>query len=100
MTAPMTLTVRLDPSLELALERHCADRGVTKSVVVQESLVAYLRGTSTADANRPAGDRELSPAFLAFQRAGFIGTGTLGGASADKAAVRARAAQRLSRPSK
>ena len=38
----MTLTVRLDPALESALDRHCADRGVSKSLVVQESLAIYL----------------------------------------------------------
>ena len=38
----MTLTVRLDTALESALERYCAERGVTKSLVVQESLATYL----------------------------------------------------------
>ena len=40
----MTLTVRLDDTLEAALERHCAATGATKSVVVQESLARYLLG--------------------------------------------------------
>ena len=38
----MTLTVRLDSAVESALERYCAERGVTKSLVVQESLAVYL----------------------------------------------------------
>ena len=36
----MTLTVRLKPELESALELHCAERGVTKSLMVQEVLAA------------------------------------------------------------
>ena len=40
----MTLTVRLDHTLESALERYCADTGATKSLVVQQSLAAYLFG--------------------------------------------------------
>lgn len=38
----MTLTVRLKPDVESALELHCAERGVTKSLVVQEVLAEYL----------------------------------------------------------
>ncbi len=38
----MTLTVRLDTATEAALERYCVERGVTKSLVVQESLAVYL----------------------------------------------------------
>lgn len=38
----MTLTVKLDPELERALARRSAERGVPKSVVVKEALVAHL----------------------------------------------------------
>ena len=38
----MTLTVRLDAAVESALERYCTERGVTKSMVVQECLAGYL----------------------------------------------------------
>jgi hypothetical protein len=34
----VTLTVRLQPALALALDLHCAERGVTTSPVVQEVL--------------------------------------------------------------
>lgn len=36
----MTLTVRLDDALDSALQRYCLQHGVTKSLVVQESLAA------------------------------------------------------------
>ena len=98
----MTLTVRLDSALESALERYCAERGVTKSLVVQECLASYL----LADRSRAASDRSAASAkprttpsanYQAFADAGFIGAGELGGGSADKAAVRARAMQRIRR---
>jgi len=38
----MTLTVRLDSPVQSALERYCTQRGVTKSLVVQESLAVCL----------------------------------------------------------
>ncbi len=38
----MTLTVKLDPDLERALAQRSAERGVPKSVVVKEALVAHL----------------------------------------------------------
>lgn len=92
----MTLTVRLNNAVESALERHCAERGVTKSAVVQESLAAYLWGDSAQ--NKAAdGEHASSPVFEAFRRAGLVGAGELGGASADKKAVRARAMQRIRR---
>lgn len=87
----MTLTVRLDPALESALDRHCAEHGVTKSLVVQECLASYLveqRSVKTQTA------RSASPLYEAFSQAGLIGAGELGGKSADKAAVRARAISR------
>jgi predicted transcriptional regulator len=92
----MTLTVRLDSAVESALERHCAERGMTKSAVVQESLAAYLWG----DAPRKAAlnRRGTSAAYEAFRQVGLVGTGELGGISADKQTVRARASQRIRRP--
>ncbi len=98
----MTLTVRLATALESALELHCAERGVTKSLVVQESLAQYLLG---AKAKR-AGDRaeghvepseNVSDNYKAFVAAGLIGTGELGGVSATNAVVRERIAQHLRR---
>jgi predicted transcriptional regulator len=92
----VTLTVRLDNAVESALERHCAERGVTKSAVVQESLAAYLWGDS-AQNKTATGKRASSAVFEAFRQAGLVGAGELGGASADKNAVRARAIQRIRR---
>ncbi len=92
----MTLTVRFDETLAEALARHCAEHGVTKSRVVQESVAAYLLAVPKPHALATSDDLPVtpSPAYLAFQRAGLLGTGELGGRSADKAAVRARAMQR------
>jgi hypothetical protein len=93
----MTLTVRLDTALESALARHCAERGVTKSLVVQESLAAYLLEDSTAKA-KAAGHvkpgASVSANYKAFADAGLIG-GVALGRGADKAAVRARIAERF-----
>jgi hypothetical protein len=38
----MTITVKLVPELERALARRSAERGVAKSVVVEEALAEYL----------------------------------------------------------
>ncbi len=38
----MTLTVRLPGDLEATLDRYCAATGKTRSLVVNESLAAYL----------------------------------------------------------
>ena len=95
----MTLTVRLKPELESALALYCAERGLTKSRVVQEALAEYLakppsrRGRRAAAADgTPA---EPSAAYRAFEAAGFIGAGRSGGLPADKARVREVIAQRL-----
>ncbi len=93
----MTLTVRLDGAIESALDRHCAERGVTKSAVVQESLTAYLWGNSTKSKAGANGKPSVNPLFEAFLQAGLIGAGELGGASADKITVRARAMSRVRR---
>jgi hypothetical protein len=97
----MTLTVRLDSAVESALDRYCAERGVTKSLVVQESLAEYL----LADKARRAGDptqggarkEPVSENYRAFAEAGLIGGGDLGGVSATNAVVRERAMQRTRR---
>ena len=90
----MTLTVRLKPELETALELHCAERGVTKSRVVQEVLAEYLirpparrnsRRTAAAAATLQA---EPSDNYKGFERLGLIGT-VSGVGPADKAGVRA-----------
>jgi hypothetical protein len=96
----MTLTVRLDAATESALERHCAKRGVTKSLVVQECLANYLLAdqAQAASARSDASEQPIasvSANYQAFANAGFIGAGELGGGSADKAAVRALAMQRI-----
>lgn len=93
----MPLTVRLDPTLEQALERYCAGNNVSKSLVVQESLAAYLVSRAP-----PAGDKSAakppSANYKAFADAGFLGAIALGRSSADKLAVRERIKQRLTRP--
>jgi predicted transcriptional regulator len=86
----MTLTVRLKPDIESALELHCAKRGVTKSLLVQEVLAEYLA--------RPEVRREpatRSAAYRAFEAAGFIGAGRSDGRPADKTRVREVIAQRM-----
>jgi hypothetical protein len=97
----MTLTVRLDDALEAALERYCAERGVTKSLVVQECLATYLSaGRAAAVAGGPAAAPRaprISAAYRAFDAAGLVAAGELGGVSADKAAVRERARERVRR---
>jgi predicted transcriptional regulator len=90
----MTLTVRLDETLAGALDDYCAERGVTKSAVVQEALALHL---SKVAARRPAPRGGFGPTYLAFAEAGLIGTGELDGRSADKAVVRERAMARISR---
>jgi hypothetical protein len=90
----MTLTVRLKPELETALELHCAERGVTKSLVVQEVLAEYLvRPPTKRNNRRPAAAAESMPAepsdnYKAFERLGLIGA-VSGVGPADKAGVRA-----------
>lgn len=97
----MTLTVRLDHTLESALTRYCAERGVTKSLVVQECLAQYLlTGQAEAASSVPTGARQpprVSANYKAFADAGLVGTGASGGPSATKAVVRERAMKRISR---
>lgn len=93
----MTLTVRLKPDLETALALHCAERGVSKSLVVQEVLAQYLAAPPGRKRQRaPAPDLPAQPsaAYLAFQRAGLIGC-VSGVGPADKAGVRAAIRRRF-----
>lgn len=92
----MTLTVRLAPDLDAALERYSAEQGVTKSLVVQQALAAYLPPAKAATGAARTG-ASLSDNYRAFAEAGLIGAGNLGGRSADKAAVRERVIQRVRR---
>lgn len=86
----MTLTVRLQPALESALELHCAERGVSKSLVVQEVLAEYLARPQQQRRARSATATATEPSanYRAFEALGLIGAGDLGGHSADKARVR------------
>jgi hypothetical protein len=98
----MTLTVRLDNTLESALERYCAERGVTKSLVVQECLAQYLltdqaQAASSAPADARRSPQRVSANYKAFEAAGLIGAGASGGPSATKAVVRERAMKQISR---
>ncbi len=95
----MTLTVRLPAATEAALDRYCLERGVTKSLVVQESLAVYLVERQAAPA-AGGGEAGRSPApkvsanYKAFADAGLIGCIAIGQV-ADKAGVRARMAERF-----
>jgi predicted transcriptional regulator len=92
----MTLTVRLDAALQAALERHCAERGLSKTLVVQESLAQYLVLAQPATEGPAA--RQPSASYRAFADAGLIGAvgaDTAGNAPADKAGVRQQALRRL-----
>jgi len=93
----MTLTVRLDTATESALNRYCAERGVTKSLVVQESLAVYLVTRQREAASEPNEDGRkpalpVSANYKAFADAGLIGCVAVG-RPADKAGVRARVAE-------
>ena len=94
----MTLTVRLDDTLDSALASHCAAHGVTKSRVVQESLAAYLRAsrsqsTKAADVHSSLGE-QVSDNYCAFEKTGLIGCVSIGlKRGADKAGLRARIAE-------
>lgn len=100
----MTLTVRLDDTLEAALERYCAATGATKSLVVQESLARYLLASQSepGEASRGRAAQREAPSrnYRAFEAAGLIGCVALERGhgpeqGADKAAVRARVAARF-----
>jgi hypothetical protein len=42
MTARYMLSVRLDPALARALERHCAQTGASRSEVAKQGLAQYI----------------------------------------------------------
>lgn len=93
----MTLTVRLAPDLDAALQRYSLEQGVTKSLVVQQALAAYLPTTGEAATSAVRVGAAVSQNYRAFAEAGLIGAGNLGGRSADKAAVRERVIRRVRR---
>ena len=90
----MTLTVRLRRDLETALELHCAERGVTKSLVVQQVLGEYLARPDLQRARRADEPAAPSANYRAFEALGLIGCVSDVG-PADKAGVRAAIARRL-----
>jgi hypothetical protein len=97
----VTLTIRLDATLEAALESHCLATGTAKSLVVRESLAHYLLAHKTPGALPAKGGKgasgrppEPSANYRAFAEAGLIGAVALG-QGADKAAVRAKVAERF-----
>ncbi len=96
----MTLTVRLDDALAAALEAHCAERGVTKSRVVHETLAAFLLaapGSGHAAGTPQGGASRASANYRAFAELGLIG-GVALGRGADKVAVRSRVAESFAQP--
>lgn len=93
----MTLTVRLKPDVESALELHCAERGVTKSLVVQEVLAEYLARPPARKGGRAAAAKavaEPSAVYRAFEDLGLIGC-VSGVGPADKEGVRAAIRRRF-----
>jgi hypothetical protein len=97
----MTLTVRLDAALQAALDQHCAQRGVTKTLVVQECLAQYLVAAEPGGQGTPGQVARTTPApsaaFRAFSDAGLIGAVAGPSAPADKAAVRQQARRRVAK---
>ena len=88
----ITLIVRLKPELEL----HCAERGVTKSLVVQEVRAEYpaTQDRTGPRVRAPAMPAKPSPAYRAFEALGLIGCVSDVG-PADKAGVRAAVRRRF-----
>jgi predicted transcriptional regulator len=89
----MTITVRLDATLAKALDAVCTAQGVTRRVVVQEALCAYLAKAGSTKKSSSA----ISANLQAFVDAGLVGCCSGWGAAADKAAVRAAALLQASR---
>jgi hypothetical protein len=64
------LSVRLDPALAEALDRHCEETGLTRSHVVQQGVAQYLvvqTGPtlgSLAEAVLPAAPKKSNPADI------------------------------------
>lgn len=86
----MTLTVRLKPEIESALELHCAEHGVSKSLVVQQVLAEFLARPARPGTGKAAMPDQPGAAYLAFERSGLIGGGESNGRSATKEVVRER----------
>jgi hypothetical protein len=94
----MTLTVRLRPEIETALELHCTERGVSKSSVVQQVLGEYLARPATRGKRHTVAEElpaEPSANYRALEAAGFIGAGVLDGRPTDKARMREVMAERM-----
>jgi hypothetical protein len=83
----MTLTVRLPVPIEEALEAYSAEKGLTKSHVVQEALAQYLAHSKKAVSGTP---RKVSETYRALKKAGLIGCFRGDGVSATKDVVRRR----------
>ena len=84
----MTLTVRLSPNLEEALEQYSSESGLTKSHVVQEALAEYLVHARKAAADDSGASSEN---FRVLAKAGLVGSVSgLKGESATKDVVRKR----------
>jgi predicted transcriptional regulator len=93
----MTLTVRLPQPLEKALDAYSAEKGLTKSHVVQEALAEYL--VHATDAQPPARNEGVSEAYRAMKKAGLIGcVSGMNGESATKDVVRRKVLESLKRP--
>lgn len=58
----MTLTVRLEPELEKALERHCEKTGATKSRVITKLLRDHLKQ-----------EKQIKSAYEIAEELGLIG---------------------------
>jgi predicted DNA-binding protein len=75
--AGMTLSVRLPPELEQALNEYCVAHDLKKRFVVQEALTRFLA-------------KPPSSTYLAFKRIGLLGRFRGDGVSATKEVVRQR----------
>ena len=90
----MTLTVRLPPTLEEALEAYSEYKGLTKSHVVQEALAEYL---AHARKGAAAAGRQPSDTYKALKKAGVIGCYRGDGVSATKEVVRKKVLEAMKR---
>jgi len=69
----MTMTVKLDPALELRLRNHSAALGQPASEIIRQALQEFLAGTPEADSSAFSMGSDLfgrhhGPADLASQR--------------------------------
>lgn len=76
-TASPLLSVRLDPALAEALDRHCAQTGASRSQVVKQSVAQYLVAqtgptlSSLAEAVLPRGPKRVARAVRAPRQKRF-----------------------------